>query len=84
MKISLVPSKDSKDFKDSEDSKDSNKTRFLYTNSDDIAIMIGYETDEIIDKLFKSLLERYQEGLEEKIKGSDYIFESVVVTNFIK
>ena len=84
MKISLVPSKDSKDFKDSEDSKDSNKTHFLYTNSDNIVIMIGYETDEIIDKLFKSLLERYQEGLEEKLKGSDYIFESAVVTNFIK
>ena len=51
MKISLVPSEDSEDFME---------IRFLYTNSDNIVIMIGYETDDIIDKLFKSLLARYQ------------------------
>ena len=51
MRISFVPS---------EDSDDSNVTLFLYMNSDNIVIMIGYETDEIIDELFKSLLERYQ------------------------
>ena len=44
--------------------------------------MIGYNTDEIINKLFKPLLERYQEGLEEKMKGSDYIFESVDLLHF--
>ena len=51
MTISFVPS---------EDSDDSNVTLFLYMNSDNIVIMIGYETDEIIDELFKSLLERYK------------------------
>ena len=57
MRINFVPSKDSEDSKDFENS---NKTHVMHTNSDNIVIMIGYETDEIIKKLFKSLLERYQ------------------------
>ena len=51
---------------DSEDSEDSNKPRVMYTNSDNFVIMIGYETDEIIEKLFKCLLDIYQQGLKEK------------------
>ena len=39
--------------------------------------MISSETDEIIEKLFKSLLQRYQEGLEELMKRSEFIFDSV-------
>ena len=38
---------------------------------------MGYETDEIIEELFKSLLQRYQEGLEESMKGSEFVFDSV-------
>ena len=45
---------------DSEDSEDSNKPCVMYTNSDNFVIMIGYETDEIIEKLL------YQQGLKEK------------------
>ena len=37
--------------------------------SNDIEIMMGRETDEIIEERFKFLLERYQEGLEESMKG---------------
>ena len=58
--------------------EDSNETPIMYTNSDNIDILNGYETDEIIEKLFKSLLERYQGGLEEKMReGSGFVFESV-------
>ena len=39
--------------------------------------MMGSKTDEIIEKLFKSLLKRYQEGLEELMKGSKFIFDRV-------
>ena len=31
-------------------------------------IMIGSETDNIIDELFKSFLQKYQEGLEESMR----------------
>ena len=37
-------------------SKDSNQTRTMHTKSGNIEIMIGNETDEIIEKRFRSLL----------------------------
>ena len=39
--------------------------------------MIGNETNEIIEEFFDTLLQRYQEGLEESIKGSKFIFDSI-------
>ena len=41
--------------------------------------MMGSETGEIIEELFKSLLQRYQEGLEESVKESEFIFDSIDV-----
>ena len=46
-------------------SKDSDETQIMYSKSDNIEIMIGSETDEIIKKIFESFLQRYQEALEE-------------------
>ena len=45
-------------------SEDFNETCTMHTNSDNIEIMVSGQTDEIIEKLFESLLQRYQEGLE--------------------
>ena len=42
-----------------------------------VRIMMGGETDEIIEYLFESVLERYREGLEESMRGSEFIFDSV-------
>ena len=39
--------------------------------------MNGSDTDEIIKELFKSLLQRYQENLQEKMKDSDFAFGRV-------
>ena len=44
---------------------------------DDMKIIIDYETDENIEKCFDSLLQRYQKGLEEKLRGTEFIFDSV-------
>ena len=41
--------------------------------------MMGSETDETIEELFESLLQRYHEGLEESMKGSEFIFDSIDV-----
>ena len=38
--------------------------------------MMGNETDKIIKKLFDSLLQKYQEGLEESMRGSEFIRDS--------
>ena len=49
----------------------------MRTKSDNIEIMIGSKTDEIIEELFKSLLKRYQEGLKESMRGSEFVFDRV-------
>ena len=48
--------------------KDSREIDPIYMPSKNIVVLTGYETDDIIEKLFGSLLEKYQEGLEEKMK----------------
>ena len=67
-------------------SEDSDETRTMHTKSDNIEIMMGNETDEIIEKLFKSLLQKYQDGLEESMRGSKFIRDSVdlCITTFKK
>ena len=49
-------------------SKDSDETCNMHAKSDNIETMIGSETDDIIDGLFESLLQIYQEGLEESVR----------------
>ena len=53
------------------------ETRNVSTKSNNIEIMMGSETYEIIDELFESLLQKYQEGLKESMRrGSDFVFDS--------
>ena len=52
-------------------------TPTMHKKSDSVEIMIVSETDEIIEGLFESLLERYRKGLEESMRGSEFIFDSV-------
>ena len=49
----------------------------MHTKSDNTEIMIGSDTNEVIKELFKSFLKRYQEGLQEKMRGCDFAFERV-------
>ena len=49
----------------------------MHTRSVNEEFMNGSDTDEIIKELFKSLLQRYQENLQEKMRGSDFAFDSV-------
>ena len=56
---------------------DSDETRVMHAKSDNEEFMNGSDTDEIIKELFKSLLQRYQESLQEKMRGSDFAFDGV-------
>ena len=58
-------------------SKDSEETRTMHTKSHNIEIMMGNETDEIIEKLFESLLQNYQKDLEESMRGSEFVRDSI-------
>ena len=49
----------------------------MHSKSDNKEIIIGNETYEIIEELFKTLLQRYQERLEESMKGSEFILDSI-------
>ena len=49
----------------------------MHSKSDNIEIMMGSETDEIIENLFDSFLQRYQKGLAESMKGSEFVFDGV-------
>ena len=50
----------------------SDETRIMHTKSNNIKIVIGSDTDEVIEDLFKSLLQRYQENLEETMRGQSW------------
>ena len=49
----------------------------MHTRSVCEKFMSGSETEEIVEKLFRSLLQRYQDNLNEKMRGSDFIFNGV-------
>ena len=47
-------------------SKDSDEIRTMRAKINNIEIIMGNETDKIMKELFESLLQKLQEGLEEK------------------
>ena len=55
----------------------SDETRVMHTRSVNEEFMNGSDTDEIIKELFKSLLQRYQKILQEKMRGPDFAFDGV-------
>ena len=55
----------------------SDDTRIMHTRSDNEEFMNGDNTDEIIKGLFESLLQKYEENLQNKMRGSDFEFDGV-------
>ena len=60
-------------------SKESDKTRTMHTKINNVEIMIGSEANEIVEDLFESSLQKYREGLEESMRGSELVYDSVDV-----
>ena len=58
-------------------SKDFDDIRNMHTKSHNIEIMMGSKTNDIIKELFEFLLQKYQKGLKEKMRGSEFVFDSV-------
>ena len=61
---------------------DSDETRIIDTKSNKIEITIGSDTDEVIENFFRSLLQKYQENLEEKMRGSGLVFDGVNLLHY--
>ena len=55
----------------------SDETRIMYTRSDNIEIMFGDDNGDIIEQLFESLLKKYEENLQNKMRGSEFEFDGV-------
>ena len=61
---------------------DATERHILHSKSDNVETMRGIDDDEIIEELIDSFIKRYQEGLETKIQGSSYTFESVELLEY--
>ena len=55
----------------------SDETRVMCTRSDNEEFMNGDDTNEIIKLLFESFLQRFEENLQEKMRGSDFEFDGI-------
>ena len=55
----------------------SDETHIMHTRSNNEEFMNGIDTDEIIKEPFESFLQKNEENLQEKMKGSDFEFDGV-------
>ena len=55
----------------------SNEIRTMYNRSTPEEIIIGSETEEVAENLIMSILQKYQGNLQNKMKGSDFIFNGI-------
>ena len=55
-------------------SKDSDEICTIHTKSDNKDVLMSNKTNDVIEELFQSLLQKYQEGLEESMKGSNFFW----------
>ena len=56
---------------------DSNEIRIMYTRSPPEEFIIGCETEEVTENLIMQLLQIYQDNLQNKMNGSDFIFNRI-------
>ena len=49
----------------------------MYTRNDNVEIMFGDDNDDIIEQLFESLLKKYEENLQNKMRGSEFEFDGI-------
>ena len=60
--------------------KDFEETRTIYSASNPVEIFMGTETDGAIDKLFNTLIQRFQQAIERSNeRGSEFTYENVAL-----
>ena len=55
----------------------SDETRIMHTRSDNEELMNGSDTDEVIKLLFESFLQKCEENLQDKMRGSNFEFDGI-------
>ena len=64
-------------------SKVNDEKSVMHLKTDNKGIMINRKADEVIKRLFKSLLNRYQIGLGKLVKGGELVFGYVELFYYI-
>ena len=54
----------------------------MYTKRHNMEIMMGNETDEIIEKKIESLLQNYKKDLKEPLRGSEFVRDSIELLHY--
>ena len=67
IRINLISSLDTREF------------RIMHSKRDNVEIMMGIETDDIINELLEFFSKRYQEGLETKMKEGMVLFLKALI-----
>ena len=58
------------------------ENQIMDSKSQNVEIMRVLDNNDVIDELIESFAKRYQEGLETKMKGSNYAFERVELLEY--
>ena len=61
----------------------SDETRVMYTRSNNEEFISGDDTNEIIKLLFESFLQRLEENLQNKMRGSEFEFDGIIFSIII-
>ena len=62
-------------------SKDTGEEHKIRTTSDNVKFM-SYDVNDVVNKLFDSLLPRYQDNLGTSMRGSYIVFDSVQLMHY--
>ena len=58
------------------------ETDIMHSKSDNVEIMRGRSTNDILNMLIETFKQRYQEGLETRMQGSNYVFNHVKLLEY--
>ena len=55
----------------------------MHSKSDNMEIMINSNADKVVKELFESFKNRYQNNLEKKVEGSEFVLDYVALFRYI-
>ena len=56
---------------------DANQVQLMHSKSNNVKIMCGVDANDTINELISTFLQRYQESLETKMRGTNFIFNHI-------
>ena len=58
------------------------ETDIMHSKSDNVEIMRGRSTNDVLNMLIETFMQRYQEGLETGMRGNNYAFNQVKILEY--